>query len=245
MIDIHSHILAEVDDGPKSWDVSREMCRQSAEDGVEYMVATPHSNERYYYDREYLTGVLKHLRQMVGDTLQIGLGCDFHMSYDNLQDVARNPRRYTINNTNYLLVELSNYSVPPNVGDSLMRLGDQGLVPILTHPERNPILQKAPKRVLEWVEMGVVVQVTASAFTGQWGDLVRRSAQWLLQHDAVHVLASDAHDDKHRVPGLSAGREAASQVCGKDVAQALVDDNPRAIVAGKPLPYFPKPLIKK
>ena len=245
MIDIHSHILAEVDDGPKSWDVSREMCRQSAEDGVEYMVATPHANERYYYDREYLTGVLKHLRQMVGDSLQLGLGCDFHMSYDNLQDAFSNPTRYVIEGSQYMLVELSNYSVPPQVGDSLMRLGDQGLVPILTHPERNPILQKSPNRVLEWVEMGVVVQVTASAFTGQWGDLVHRSAQWLLEHDAIHILASDAHDDKHRVPGLSAGRDAAAETCGNDVAQALVDGNPRAIVSGKPLPYFPKPVTKR
>ena len=244
MIDIHSHILAEVDDGPKSWEASREMCLLSAKDGVECMIATPHSNERYHYDREYLTGVLGHLRGLVGNSIQLGLGCDFHMSFENLQDVAINHRRYTINETNYLLVELSNYSVPPQITDSLVRLGEQGLVPILTHPERNPLLQKTPKRVLEWAEMGVVVQVTASAFTGQWGDLVRRSAQWLLEHDAVHVLASDAHDTKHRVPGLSAGREAAAEICGQDVAQALVDGNPRAIVSGKPLPYFPKPVKK-
>ena len=56
MIDIHSHILPEVDDGPKSWEVACEMCRLSAEDGVEHIVATPHANDRYPYDREYLNG---------------------------------------------------------------------------------------------------------------------------------------------------------------------------------------------
>jgi protein-tyrosine phosphatase len=244
VIDIHSHILAEVDDGPKSWDVSREMCRLSADDGVEHIIATPHANERYFYDREYLEKAAQHLRELVGEPPKIGLGCDFHLSYENLQDAFKNPSRYTINQTKYLLVELSNFSVPPQIGDSLMRLGDMGLVPILTHPERNPILQKSPQRVLEWVEMGVVVQVTASAFTGSWGEATRRSALWLLERDAVHVMASDCHDVKHRTPGLSAGRDAVAEIAGEDVANALVDDNPRAVVNSQALPYFPKPVRK-
>jgi protein-tyrosine phosphatase len=135
------------------------------EDGVEYMIATPHANDRYHYDREYLTRALAHLRQLVGPTPRLGLGCDFHLSFENIQAALESESRFTIESTNYLLVELSNYGVPPHISDSLMRLGDKGLVPILTHPERNPILQKSLKRVLEWVEIGVVVQVTASAFT--------------------------------------------------------------------------------
>ena len=244
MIDIHSHILAEVDDGPKSWDVAREMCRLSAEDGVEQMVATPHANERYHYDRLYLTGLLAHLQSLVGPKPKLSLGCDFHFSYDNLQDALVNPGRYTIEGTNYLLIELSNYSVPPQITDSLRLLEEKGLVPILTHPERNPILQKNLKRVLEWVEGGVVVQVTASALTGQWGEPARESAEWLLERDAVHVLASDAHDDQRRKPGLSQGRDAAAEICGAEVARALVDDNPRAIVMGQALPFFPRPVLK-
>lgn len=244
MIDIHSHILPEVDDGPKSWDVSQEMCRLSAEDGIKHIIATPHANHRYPYDRAYLRQVLGHLRQLVGDAPRLGLGCDFHLSYENLQDALQNPGRYTIEGTKYLLVELSNFSVPPQVGNSLMKLGDRGLVPILTHPERNPILQKTPRRVLEWVEMGLIVQVTASSFTGLWGETVRRSAHWLLERDAVHVIASDCHDTQQRIPGLSAARDRVAEVCGEDVAQALVDDNPGAIVNSLPIPYFPKPVIK-
>jgi len=245
VIDIHSHILAEVDDGPKSWETAVQMCRMAAEDGVEYMVATPHANDRYHYDREYLTGALQHLRGLIGDTnLRIGLGCDFHFSYDNLQDALVRPERYVIEQTKYLLVELSNYSVPLQITDSLKLLLEKNLVPILTHPERNPILQKNTQRVLEWVNAGVVIQVTGSALTGQWGDVVRQSAEWLLHHQAVHVLASDAHDTKHRVPGLSAARRAAAALVGEDVAGALVDRNPRAIINNKSLPYSPRPAMK-
>jgi protein-tyrosine phosphatase len=72
-----------------------------------------------------------------------------------------------------------------------------------------------------------------------------RTAKWLLECDSVHVLASDAHNAKNRPPVLSAGRDVVAKICDADVAQALVDDNPRAIVSGQPLPYFPDPATKK
>jgi protein-tyrosine phosphatase len=239
VVDIHSHIIPNVDDGPKSWDVAEEMCRMAVADGVEHMVATPHSNDRYRYDRGYLSQALQRLQERIGGQLALSPGCDFHLSYENVQDALENPERYVIAETKYLLVELSNYSVPPSVSDNLMRLADRGLTPILTHPERNPILQGSLKRVLEWAAAGVVVQVTASAFTGSWGETVRRAAIWLLQNNAVHVLASDAHNTDRRPPGLSDARDAVAGIAGKEAAQALVDDNPRAIVNGRPLPYCP------
>jgi protein-tyrosine phosphatase len=244
VIDIHCHILAEVDDGPKSWDIAEEMCRMAVADGIEHIVATPHANHRYHYDREYLSGVVDYLRHLVGAAPRLSLGCDFHLSYENLQDAMARPQRYTIEGSNYLLVELSNYSIPPQLDDYFTQLGVKGITPIITHPERNPILQRKPQRILQWIELGCAVQVTASALTGAWGERVWRAAEWLLKRDAVHVLATDAHDTKHRAPLLSAARHAAAEMCGGDVARALVDDNPRAIVNGKPLPYFPEPVMK-
>ena len=74
MIDIHSHILPEVDDGPKSWDDSVEMCRMAAADGITHMVATPHSNERYAYHREALMAMLDRLRELAGSVPELSLG---------------------------------------------------------------------------------------------------------------------------------------------------------------------------
>ena len=242
MVDIHSHILPEVDDGPKSWDVSVAMCRTAAADGITHMVATPHANERYRYDREHLKGVVARLQELVGDELQIGLGCDFHLSYENIQDSLAHPKRYVINETRYQLVEFSNYSVPEQTTDSFHKLGDCGITVILTHPERNPILRESLQRVVEWAEQGCVVQVTGSALTGFWGDRTRRAALWLLERQAVHVLATDAHEMEKRVPILSTARDAAAEICGEEVAEALVETNPRAIINNEPLPYFPRPV---
>jgi len=112
-----------------------------------------------------------------------------------VEDAVEHPQRYTIAAKQYLLVEPSDYGIPPQVTDSLLKLQAAGMTPIITHPERNAHLQRRPERVLEWVEQGCLVQVTASAVTGSWGDTTCRIAQWLLEHDAVHVLASDAHNE--------------------------------------------------
>ncbi len=241
VVDIHSHILPEVDDGPKSWDVSVEMCRRAAADGIAHMVATPHANNRYHYDREYLQGMLAHLQELIGGSLKLSLGCDFHLSYENIQDALANPTRYVIGSTHYLLVEFSNYGIPQNTSESFMKLGDRGITPIITHPERNPILRESPQRVLEWAEQGCVIQVTGSALTGFWGERTRHAALWLFERQAVHVLATDAHDLEKRVPILSTARKAAAEICGEEIANALVESNPQAIVSDQPLPYAPRP----
>ena len=244
VIDIHCHLLPEVDDGPKSWDMAVEMCRMAVADGITHSVATPHANDRYAYDRRYLGGLLDELRLRVGPSLKLSLGCDFHLSYDNLERVLEQPQTYTIGNTNYLLIELSNYSVPLQLSNCFTQLGDRGLTPILTHPERNPILQQTPQRVLEWAEQGCLVQVTASALTGGWGERPEIVARWLLDRSAVHVLSTDAHDTKRRIPVLSAARDRAADIAGEEYAEALVEGNPGAIVAGSPIPYCPKPVME-
>ena len=247
MIDIHCHILPEVDDGPKSWEVAIEMCRMAATDGITHTVATPHANDRYVYDRAYLSGLLDQLRDQLREknvpAPQFSLGCDFHLSFETLARVLEQPNIYTIGETNYLLIELSNFSVPTRLSECFTRLGDRGLIPILTHPERNPILQQTPQRILEWAEQGCLIQVTASALTGFWGERPEIVSRWLLDRSAVHILASDAHDTKRRIPNLSAARTVAEKIVGAEYADALVESNPGAIVKGMPIPYCPRPVF--
>jgi protein-tyrosine phosphatase len=261
VIDIHCHLLPEVDDGPRSWETSVEMCLMAAADGITHSVATPHANDRYVYDRVHLSGLLDQLREKLHEELQEGsrdesrdmpglaaplqlsLGCDFHLSFENLERVLEQPQIYTLGETNYLLIELSNFSIPTRLENCFFRLGDRGLIPILTHPERNPILQQTPQRILEWAEQGCLIQVTASALTGLWGERPESVARWLLDRSAVHILASDAHDTKRRVPNLSAARNVAEKIVGAEYADALVDGNPGAIVQGMPIPFCPRPVL--
>jgi protein-tyrosine phosphatase len=230
VIDIHSHILPEVDDGPKSWETAEAMCRMAAQDGIDHMVATPHANDRYYYDRAYLSSLLEQLQQRVGPTPQLSLGCDFHLSYENTQAALKTPERWCIANTRYLLVEFNNFSIPQPLDDWLAQMCALDVIPILTHPERNPILQKSPERILQWVSAGCAVQVTASALTGAWGERPEQIARQLLKKRAVHFLATDAHDTVRRPPILSEGRKLVEKDFGSDYARALVEQNPAAVL---------------
>ena len=238
MIDIHCHILPEVDDGPKSWETAEAMCRMSAADGIEHIVASPHANDRYFYDREYLADLLRALQTRIGGAPKLSLGCDFHLSLENMQAAIESPERYCIGNGHYLLVEFSNFSIPPQVDAWFSQLREIQMTPIITHPERNPILQEAPQRVLRWIELGCTVQVTASALTGSWGTRTRQVAELLLKQKAVHFLASDGHDTERRPPVLSAARRMVAREFGEEVAEALVEGNPRAVVEDEPLPYL-------
>jgi protein-tyrosine phosphatase len=240
MVDIHCHILPGVDDGARDWEIAVEMCQMAAEDGIEHMVATPHANHQFDYERNNLRCMLDELRTRVGATPELSLGCDFHLSYDNLESLAEDPGDYTIEKTPYLLVELSDYSVPPGIGREMEGLVRAGLRPIITHPERNPLLARNQDRVLEWVRIGCAVQVTASAVTGKWGRTPKKFAEWLIERGAAHVLATDSHDVGRRPPILSAARDVVSRKYGADVAKAMVDDNPRAVISGEPMEYFPR-----
>ncbi len=241
MVDIHCHILPEVDDGAKDWGLAAEMCRIAAADGITHIVATPHANDEFAYDRDALRAKVTKLQAIAGEWPMLTLGCDFHFSYENVSAALADATRFTIGNSPYLLIEFSDFALSLPMRDALVRLRNTEVMPIVTHPERNLLMQRSPDLILKLLELGCLVQVTASSLTGKWGEAAQKSAVWLLQHDAVHVLASDAHDPVRRPPVLSAGREAAARICGQDVARALVDDNPRAIINGEPIPYRPQP----
>ncbi len=247
MVDVHCHIVPEVDDGASSWEMAATMCRMAAADGIDHIVATPHANDEFSYNRESLSSALDRLRRVAGSSLSFSLGCDFHFSYENVEGALAQPARYAIENTRYLLIEFSDYGIAPSTGDTLFRLIRRGVTPIITHPERNPLLQRELEKVIPWIEIGCLVQVTANALTGRWGETARHAADWLLRHEAVHLLATDAHDIKDRPPILSNARDIVAQSYGADVAKALVEDNPRAIVSGKntELPYLPRPALKR
>ena len=235
MIDIHTHILPEVDDGPKSWEIAETMCRIAAQDGIEHMVATPHANDRYFYDRVYLSDLLRQLQERIGNKPKLSLGCDFHLSYENMQAALQAPERWCIADTRYLLIEFNNFSIPHPMDDWLVQMCERAITPIITHPERNPILQKTPERVLQWVDSGCTVQVTAAALTGSWGDRAGEIARFLLDKNAVHFLATDCHDTVRRPPILSRASKVVEKEFGAKAARALVQENPAAVLRNESL----------
>jgi protein-tyrosine phosphatase len=234
MIDIHSHILPGLDDGAKNWAATLKMCRQSQADGVTHIVATPHANFEYAYSRESHLRLLDELRARVPG-MQFSLGCDFHLSTENVRDALRNPNRYTINSSRYVLVELSNVSPAFSILDHIFPMLQAGFVPIVTHPERNAVIVKNLSLVEKMVCAGCLVQVTANSLTGYWGSTAKLVGMRLIKEGLAHLLASDTHDTKRRTPILSAGLKAAARVVGETEARKLVWENAKRLVDCNPI----------
>ena len=240
MIDVHSHILHGLDDGAANFDVSLAMVRLAAEWGTTDIVATPHANLEYDFDPPLVEERLESLREAAGAACpRLYYGCDFHLSFDNIQDAVAHPTRYTINHGRYLLVEFSDLVIFPNTTEIFSRLLDAGMIPVITHPERNTLLQQRLPKLREWAEMGCLLQVTAQSFTGRFGRRAERFSKVLLEENLIHVVASDAHDTQHRPPDLREAHVWLTRERSEAFANALCVTNPGAILRSEPLPELP------
>jgi len=233
MVDIHCHILPGIDDGSATWETTAQMCRMAARDGITHIVATPHCNGTYEYDRRHFTDMLATLSEVAGERLTFTIGCDFHLSPRNLEAAINDPRQFAVGDTQYLMVEFDHNSIPANAEEMLMVLLARGIVPIITHPERNAYLMKKLEVVQKLVQMGCLSQVTANAFTGFWGAKSQKAAERLLRKDCIHIVATDAHDLNLRPPILSKARRRIAALSDDRTAHALVHHNPAAVVVGQ------------
>jgi protein-tyrosine phosphatase len=243
MVDIHSHFLPGIDDGPDSLETAVAMIEMAAADGTTHLVGTPHCNARFAFSPERNRELVEELRRHVGDRITLLTGCDFHLSYENIQQALTDKTRFTLNQGDYLLAEFSDYGIAPNTQEVFHRLHLHDIIPIITHPERNPLLQERGTEYLrKLVEMGCPIQITAASLTGRFGRRAQEFSERLLGQGMVHFVASDAHDTKDRAPRLSPARALVAEKFSAQVAEALFMDNPLAAIESRALPYWPEPL---
>src|SRR6266481_1740806 len=194
MVDIHCHILPGLDDGADTLETSIQMAEMAIAEGVTHVVGTPHANSQYKFDPELIRLRRDELQSAVGGRLTVATGCDFHLSYENLQDLQINPQKYTINQKNYLLVEFADFAIPPSMDDTMHQLQLAGLSPIITHPERNSLLRAQPERMYRWLHQGCYAQITAQSILGRFGSAAQNRAEEWLDAGRIHFVASDAHN---------------------------------------------------
>jgi protein-tyrosine phosphatase len=233
LIDIHSHVLFGMDDGARTLEDSLAMVRMAAEHGTTDLVATPHANLMYRFEPERIAERIAQIREGAGDALRLYTGCDFHLSFDNIQDAIDHPRKYTINQKNYLLVEFSELLIFKNTEDIFARLRDAGMIAVITHPERNGLLRQRMENIARWVEQGACVQVTAQSLTGAFGKRAQDFSRELLDRELVHVIASDGHDCERRPPVMDKARAWLQKQYGDGFADALCVVNPGATLSGE------------
>ncbi len=234
MVDIHSHILPDLDDGSRTFSESVQMLALAVESGTTDIVASPHSDLRYRYDRAVVASKIEELQEACPE-IRIHRGCDFHLIPERIHEALMDPAAYSINGRGFLLVEFPDALIPDSTDDLLERMITCGLTPVLTHPERNRILQRDPERIHYWVDHGCLVQITAQSLLGRFGRTAARVSRELLDARLVHFVASDGHDTDHRPPVLSEAFHTVVSEYGQETAILLFQENPARALVGAPV----------
>ena len=243
MIDLHSHILPGVDDGPPTVEGSLELARVAVAAGTRTILATPHINDDRSIDAARVAVGLESLRpELAAAEIPLEVLPGGEIAIWRLIDLDDDTlRALALGGGPYLLVE-SPFS--PVIGDfepMVLDLHQRGHRVLLAHPERCPAFQRTPARLEGLVSAGALVQLTAGSMAGGFGSTVRRFTIDILREGLAHVVASDAHDTVRRPPGLRAGFSALERDLPGlgEHAEWLTQLVPRAVLDGAPLPARP------
>jgi protein-tyrosine phosphatase len=218
------------------------MCRLAGNDGIRKIVATPHIMEGVYENtKESILGKINNLQEeLSGRKIEVRLlpGADIYLTPALIAEA----NSLTLNNSGkYLLVELPETFVPVQVQGIIFRLLAKGLIPIISHPERNPQIEKNPRLLYEFIRQGALAQLTAAGLRGRFGKRAAKLSRLFLTHCLVQIIATDAHSVKGRPPLLSRAVEVAAKLVGSERARALVTTIPESIIAGENIDDVPAP----
>ena len=241
MLDLHAHILPGIDDGADTIEESIQMCEMAYKDGIRTIVATPHIG-KFQNSKEIILKKTHELKdELLARQIDINLFCGADLEFTaEVLDFANNNSLVTINNSRYLLLDIPNSLLPPNVERHINSLLEKGIVPIISHPERCIQIQEDLGILYRVIKLGVVVQITAASITGKMGSHAESAVLTILKHNLAHVIATDTHGINKRPPVLSEAVNIASGIIGRDLALAMVTTNPQNIIDDKPL-TLPEP----
>jgi protein-tyrosine phosphatase len=245
MIDLHSHILPAIDDGPASLAGSVEMARAAVADGIEAIAATPHVRWDYQTTADAMLEAVEVVREAVAAAeipLRVLPGGEIDLEWLEGMDADEVPRFALGGNPGYVLLEFPYVGWPIDLPEVVFRLVARRIVPVLAHPERNAEVQAAPERLAPALSTGALLQVTAASVDGRIGRRSERCALDLIERGWAHMIASDAHEPSIRSIGMST---AAERVGDEALARWLTDEVPRAIVDGGDLPPRPEPAQRR
>jgi len=248
MIDIHSHILPGIDDGPKDEQGSINMAIEAVEQGITAVVATPHHKNRTFdNDAESIeknTSIFQNLLNEKGIPLTVFPGQETRI-HGSMVEGLEEGTILPLNHTNYVHVEMPSDSVPRYAQQLLYDMQRAGYIPIIVHPERNRDFLRDPQLLYTLVQNGALTQVTAASLLGKFGKEMEKFSHQIIEANLTHFIASDAHNNTTRNNVLADALEHINQTFGIDDYYMFIE-NAECIVSGRPVHQMePQPIKRK
>lgn len=225
MIDLHSHILPGVDDGAQTLEDSLEMARKAISQGITHLMCTPHHNNGKYNNPadkiiRDVAALQKELDQR-GLDLTLLEGQEVRLTELLLTAIQRDEILFTDLDNTYLLIEFPTNEIPIYAEQVFYHLLNRGQVPVIVHPERNAVFREEPNRLVSFLEMGTLTQLTAPSIVGIFGSDIQNTARQMLEHNMLYMVASDAHNLRHRTFLMKEAYAEIRKIGGSEMVQAM------------------------
>lgn len=225
MIDLHSHILPGVDDGAQTLEDSLEMARKAISQGITHLMCTPHHNNGKYNNPA--DKIIQEVANLQGELDKRGLdltlleGQEVRLTEFLLTAIQRDEILFTDLDNTYLLIEFPTNEVPIYAEQVFYQLLNRGQVPVIVHPERNAVFREEPNRLVSFLEMGTLTQLTAPSIVGIFGSDIQQTARQMLEHNMLYMVASDAHNLRHRTFLMKEAYKEIEKIGGKEMVEAM------------------------
>ena len=225
MIDLHSHILPGVDDGAQTLEDSLEMARKAISQGITHLMCTPHHNNGKYNNPA--DKIIREVANLQGELDKRGLdltlleGQEVRLTEFLLTAIQRDEILFTDLDNTYLLIEFPTNEVPIYAEQVFYQLLNRGQVPVIVHPERNAVFREEPNRLVSFLEMGTLTQLTAPSIVGIFGSDIQQTARQMLEHNMLYMVASDAHNLRHRTCLMKEAYKEIEKIGGKEMVEAM------------------------
>lgn len=248
MIDIHSHILFGVDDGPKELQHTLEILKKAVDEGITAIIATSHSfHPQYHVPSEAVYKQISIIEQQVNRfniPLKIYAGQEVRLVGDLLKLIDEK-ETLSLANSKYMLIELPSNTIPFYTKEIIIKLKLKGIIPIIAHPERNKIIAERPSKLEELVREGAITQITAGSLAGKFGKKIQKLSLDLVKANLVHTYGSDVHNLTTRPFLFNEGLSFLEKKKQLDAVELFLENNARIIENKDFILYEPEELPLK
>lgn len=236
MIDFHTHILPNIDDGSRSIEETFNLINEAKNVGFEAIISTSHYIEEYYEtnapEREVWINAIYENLQAKNIDIKLYLGNEIYIS-ENIIKLLEEGKASTINDTSYVLFEMPLNVEPMNLYDVIYEMMQYKLVPILAHPERYSFVQKEPELIYDLIEKGVLMQANYGSILGIYGEKPKMIVRKFLESNMIHFLGTDVHRQNTIYPKVPEALVEIKQIVGEEKLKELTTINPRLALHNK------------
>lgn len=233
MIDFHSHLIYNVDDGSETIENSINVLKKAKKAGFTKIFLTPHYMPDYYEIPKEEIG--QRIEKLKKNCIEEGIDLELYQANEiyitnHMVELLQENKASSMNDSRYVLFELPMNEEPQNLLEVVYQLLEAGKIPIIAHPERYIYIQKNPNKLLDLIEQGVLFQANYGSIIGQYGKEIQKTVKLLLQNNFIHFLGTDVHKSGNIYEQIDNIKSYLKKIINEEKIDQLTTENPQKVI---------------